>query len=84
MDLQSTCPICTTLRTCSRLLDLSKFLLIMRHSQDLEEDLFDRNRIYGGIGYKLFEGVNIELGYMNQFLGSLSRDQINVIMLLNL
>ena len=51
---------------------------------DLEEDLFDRNRIYGGIGYKLFEGVNIELGYMNQFLGSLSRDQINVIMLLNL
>ena len=51
---------------------------------DLEEDLFDRNRIYGGIGYKLFEGVNIELGYMNQFLGSLSRDQINVIILLNL
>ena len=50
----------------------------------LEEDLFDRNRLYGGIGYKLFEGVNIELGYMNQFLGSFSRDQLNVIMLLNL
>jgi hypothetical protein len=51
---------------------------------ELEEDFFDRNRIYGGVGYKLFKGVNIELGYMNQFLGSLSRDQINVIMLLNL
>ena len=50
----------------------------------LEEDFFDRNRLYGGIGYKLFEGVNIELGYMNQFLGSFSRDQLNVIMLLNL
>jgi hypothetical protein len=50
----------------------------------LEEDFFDRNRIYGGIGYKLSEGINLELGYLNQFFGSSSRDQLNLIMFLNL
>lgn len=51
----------------------------------LEENFFDRNRLYGGIGYKLSEGINLELGYMNQFLqGSSSRDQLNLIMFLNL
>tara|TARA_B100001142_G_scaffold121914_1_gene123845 strand:+ start:18541 stop:19110 length:570 start_codon:yes stop_codon:yes gene_type:complete len=49
-----------------------------------EEDFFDRNRLYGGIGYKLSEGINLELGYMNQFLGFSSRDQLNLIMFLNL
>ena len=50
-----------------------------------EEVFFDRNRLYGGIGYKLSEGINLELGYMNQFLqGSSSRDQLNLIMFLNL
>tara|TARA_B110000444_G_scaffold161848_1_gene151234 strand:+ start:239 stop:853 length:615 start_codon:yes stop_codon:yes gene_type:complete len=49
-----------------------------------EEVFFDRNRLYGGIGYKLSEGINLELGYMNQFLGFSSRDQLNLIMFLNL
>tara|TARA_B100000767_G_C19765057_1_gene537136 strand:- start:698 stop:1366 length:669 start_codon:yes stop_codon:yes gene_type:complete len=50
----------------------------------LEEEFFDRNRLYGGVGYKLSEGINLELGYMNQFFGSSSRDQLNLIMFLNL
>jgi len=49
-----------------------------------EEVFFDRNRLYGGIGYKLSEGINLEMGYMNQFLGFSSRDQLNLIMFLNL
>tara|TARA_B100000497_G_scaffold127493_1_gene169502 strand:+ start:3669 stop:4397 length:729 start_codon:yes stop_codon:yes gene_type:complete len=50
----------------------------------LEEGFFDRNRLYGGLGYKLSEGINLELGYMNQFLSFSSRDQLNLIMFLNL
>lgn len=41
-------------------------------------NVFDRNRLYGGIGYKLNSKLRFELGYMNQFLGSQSRDQLNM------
>ena len=41
--------------------------------------IFDRNRIYGGIGYKLSKNIRVEAGYMNQFFESTSRDQLNVI-----
>jgi hypothetical protein len=32
-----------------------------------ESAIFDRNRLYGGLGYKLNKNVRFELGYMNQF-----------------
>lgn len=41
--------------------------------------VFDRNRIYGGLGYKWSKAVRMELGYMNQLFESGSRDQLNVI-----
>ncbi|MFK7784338.1 MAG: DUF2490 domain-containing protein [Crocinitomicaceae bacterium] len=44
-----------------------------------QNNLFDRNRLYGGVGYKLNSLVRFELGYMNQFFGSANRDQLNVI-----
>ena len=45
-----------------------------------KSNVFDRNRLYGGLGYKLNKTVRFEVGYMNQFLGnSTSRDQINLI-----
>ncbi|MDG1334157.1 MAG: DUF2490 domain-containing protein [Crocinitomicaceae bacterium] len=44
-----------------------------------QNSLFDRNRLYGGVGYKLNSLVRFELGYMNQFFGSANRDQVNVI-----
>ena len=40
---------------------------------------FDRNRLYGGVGYKLNKQLKFEFGYMNQFFSSASRDQVNVI-----
>lgn len=49
-----------------------------------KNNIFDRNRLYGGIGYKLSKAVRIELGYMNQFLNGGSRDQINIFTFLNL
>ena len=41
--------------------------------------VFDRNRLYGGLGYKVNKNLRFELGYMNQFLNSSQRDQINII-----
>ena len=46
-------------------------------------NVFDRNRLYGGIGYKLNNSVRFELGYMNQFLNNGNRDQVNIITFAN-
>jgi len=39
---------------------------------------FDRNRLYGGFGYKATSAINIELGYLNQFFNVGGRDQLNI------
>ena len=44
---------------------------------------FDRNRIYGGLGYSLNSNIKFELGYMNQIFKSSSRDQLNIICFFN-
>ena len=44
-----------------------------------EGNIFDRNRLYGGLGYRLNKIVRFELGYMNQFFSGADRDQINII-----
>lgn len=48
-----------------------------------EGSVFDRNRLYGGLGYKVSSLVRFELGYMNQFFGEGGRDQINLVAFLN-
>ena len=48
-----------------------------------ESPVFDRNRLYGGLGYKFSKTLRMELGYMNQFFENSSRDQINVIAFVN-
>ena len=48
-----------------------------------ESSIFDRNRLYGGLGYKINDSVRMELGYMNQFFETSSRDQINIITFVN-
>ena len=48
-----------------------------------ESNVFDRNRIYGGLGYQIGKGVKLELGYMNQVFETTSRDQINIITFVN-
>ena len=45
-----------------------------------KDQVFDRNRLYLGMGYKLNKTFRFELGYMNQFLPNGNRDQINMIM----
>ena len=46
-------------------------------------NVFDRNRVYGGFGYKIKKGIKIELGYMNQVFETSNRDQLNIITFVN-
>ncbi len=48
-----------------------------------ETSIFDRNRLYGGLGYNVNKSIRIELGYMNQFFETSSRDQINIMTFVN-
>lgn len=48
-----------------------------------ESSVFDRNRVYGGLGYTFSKQLRMELGYMNQFFETSGRDQINVITFVN-
>lgn len=48
-----------------------------------DQVVFDRNRLYFGIGYQLNKTARFEFGYMNQFLNNNSRDQINLITFIN-
>ncbi|MBK8557453.1 MAG: DUF2490 domain-containing protein [Lewinellaceae bacterium] len=45
--------------------------------------VFDRNRLYTGLGYKLNENLKMELGYMTQYFEKGSRDQLNIIAFLS-
>lgn len=48
-----------------------------------ESSVFDRNRLYGGIGYNINSAIRVEAGYMNQFFETSSRDQFNLITFVN-
>ena len=48
-----------------------------------QSSVFDRNRVYGGLGYQLNKNVRIEAGYMNQIFEASSRDQFNLITFVN-
>ncbi len=50
---------------------------------NLASPVFDRNRLYGGIGYTVNNNLRLEAGYMNQFFENSGRDQINVVCLLS-
>ncbi len=44
-----------------------------------KDNVFDRNRLYTGMGYRVSKNFRFEVGYMNQFLNNGNRDQINMI-----
>ena len=44
-----------------------------------ESAIFDRNRVFGGIGYHLNKNIRFEIGYMNQFFETDSSDQFNIL-----
>ncbi len=61
--------------------ELSKYYLSAYNEIFLntKSSIFDRNRVYAGIGYKLNNQLRLEAGYMNQFFEMSSRDQFNII-----
>ncbi|MFD2291772.1 DUF2490 domain-containing protein [Mariniflexile gromovii] len=48
-----------------------------------ESAVFDRNRVFGGVGYHLNKNIKLEAGYMNQFFETSGRDQFNLIAFVN-
>ena len=44
--------------------------------------IFDRNRLYAGLGYQINKSTKLEVGYMNQFFETSSRDQLNLVALI--
>jgi hypothetical protein len=48
-----------------------------------ESSVFDRNRLFGGLGWKMNDKLKFEVGYMNQFFENSGRDQINLITYFN-
>ena len=48
-----------------------------------ESAVFDRNRVYAGLGYKFNKSIRFEAGYMNQLFETSSRDQFNLITFIN-
>lgn len=49
-----------------------------------EEPFYDRNRLYGGVGYRFNPMLRTEVGYMNQYFTGRDRDQINLILFLSI
>ena len=43
-----------------------------------ESAIFDRDRVYVGLGLKVNDNIKIEAGYMSQLFENSSRDQLNV------
>lgn len=48
-----------------------------------ESPVFDRNRLYGGLGWRFNQHIRVEFGYMVQMLESSSRDQLNFFAFVN-
>ncbi|GGD81252.1 DUF2490 domain-containing protein [Planktosalinus lacus] len=48
-----------------------------------EGNYFDRNRLYGSLGYRFSKSIKSEIGFMNQTLQNSSRNQLNIITFIN-
>ncbi len=48
-----------------------------------EGNYFDRNRLFGGLGYRFSKNFRAEIGFMNQTLQNDSRNQLNIITFIN-
>ncbi len=48
-----------------------------------KKDAFDRNRLYGGIGYVINDKLRVEAGFMNQSTSNVSRNQFQIGFYLN-
>ncbi len=47
-------------------------------------NVFDRNRLYGGLGYVINKNLRVELGYMSQMLENSKRGQLQILLFNNI
>lgn len=47
------------------------------------QNYFDRNRLYGGLGYRFSKQFRFEIGVMNQAASAFARNQLNVMAFVN-
>jgi hypothetical protein len=47
-------------------------------------NVFDRNRLYGGLGYVINKNLRVELGYMSQMLENSRRGQMQILLFNNI
>ncbi|WP_459210995.1 DUF2490 domain-containing protein [Aquimarina rhabdastrellae] len=45
---------------------------------DREVEIFDRNRLYGAVGYMIKKGLKVQLGVMNQTTDNLNKNQLQL------
>jgi hypothetical protein len=50
---------------------------------NVKQNYFDRNRLYGGIGFKFSKNIKAEIGFMNQLTNTASRSQLNILTFIN-
>jgi len=55
----------------------NEIFLNLSGRDDLNGKVFDQNRAYVAVGRRLSSGLDLELGYMNQYVNSRSRDTEN-------
>ena len=48
-----------------------------------QNSIFDRNRLYGALGYVINKNLRIELGYMAQTLENTNRNQFQIVLFNN-
>jgi Protein of unknown function (DUF2490) len=49
-----------------------------------KSNVFDRNRLYGGLGYVIDKNLRVELGYMSQMLENSNRGQLQILLFNNI
>lgn len=49
-----------------------------------KSNVFDRNRLYGGVGYVINKNLRFELGYMSQMLEKTERGQLQILLFNNI
>lgn len=49
-----------------------------------KSNVFDRNRLYGGLGYLINKNLRLELGYMSQMLENSKRGQLQILLFNNI
>lgn len=65
----------------------SKALYLSAYNEifiNAEKPLFDRNRLYGALGYVINKSIKIEVGYMAQTLENTNRNQFQIVVFNNL